>query len=78
MSIDPRMPSAAAIATSCSNEWPASVAWLASMLTLTSCSSPNFTRKPYTVCVSKSYWCRVGSCGFGSIRIGPVKPIRCL
>ena len=50
MSIEPSRPRAAAIATSCSNEWPASVAWLASMLTLTSLSRPNFTRKPWTVC----------------------------
>ncbi|MNV97662.1 hypothetical protein D3C71_1928130 [compost metagenome] len=40
MSIEPKMPRSMAVAISCSKLWPDSVAWLASMLTLTSFSSP--------------------------------------
>ena len=45
----PRMPLATANATSWWKLWPASVAWLASMLTRYSSSSPWRTRKPWTV-----------------------------
>jgi len=38
--MDPKMPSAGAVAISCSKLWLASVAWLVSMLTRTSSSSP--------------------------------------
>ena len=45
----PRIPFATAYATSCWKLWPASVAWLASMLTRYSSSRPLRTRKPWTV-----------------------------
>ncbi|MNE47017.1 hypothetical protein D3C80_1413930 [compost metagenome] len=51
-STEPKMPSAMAVAISWWKECPARVAWLASILTLISFSSPNCFRKPYTVATS--------------------------
>ena len=65
-STEPSMPFMPAMRSSCSNVWPASVAWLASMFSLKSLSSPCAFKKPIAVAASKSYWCFIGSLGLGS------------
>ena len=51
-SIEPKMPAFTAVATSWAKSWPDNVAWLTSMLTLTSSASPYFCRNACTVAES--------------------------
>ena len=71
----PSRPWSGATCRSCWKVCPDRVAWLASILSLKSRSSPCRCRKPATVALSKSYWCFIGSAGFGSIRKLPAKPM---
>lgn len=46
----------------------AKVAWLNSRFSLKSSIRPYSRRKPMQVAASKSYWCLLGSMGFGSMK----------
>mmetsp|Transcript_9771 Transcript_9771/g.25101 ORF Transcript_9771/g.25101 Transcript_9771/m.25101 type:complete len:233 (+) Transcript_9771:773-1471(+) len=75
MSTFPRRPWMLATCSSCSQEWPDRVAWLHSTLTLYLVVRPLLCKKFAVVATSQSYWCFVGSWGFGSIKSVPPKPI---
>lgn len=66
-SMEPKEPFTIAILSSCWKVCPARVAWLASMFILKSPVRPYLRKKFMQVATSKSYWCLVGSLGFGSM-----------
>ncbi len=71
-SIEPRALWMRATSSSCIIEWPASVAWFVSMLSLTMLRRGRCRpMKLRQVAASKSYWCLVGSFGLGSNRNCP-------